>query len=203
MGAEVGSINVLKSISITAGIPMTQELTHRSYVKLSKFMAYLLRHDRNQYQLSMDRNGFVRIEDLLAILRTRWPWADELHVREVVERSEKRRYLIVGDRIRANYGHSILVDVELPAVRPPEFLYHGTTSTAVEKILREGLRPMDRNYVHLSGTREEAVDVGKRRQKRPVVLNICARKAWEDGVEFRRSHTVYLVKRLEPEYLVG
>lgn len=180
---------------------MINELTHGSYVKLSKFMTYLLRHNRGDYQLAMDGNGFVEIADLLEVLRTRWPYLDEEHIREIVERSEKQRFMIVGERIRANYGHSVEVNVELPVVQPPDVLFHGTTRKAARSIMEEGLKPMGRQCVHLSSTYAEAVSVGRRRQRNPVMLEIDAARAWKDGIEFRRSGTIYLVRELSMDYV--
>ena len=48
---------------------------------------------------------------------------------------------------------------------------------------------------------DEAIRVGKRRQREPVILKIDAKRAWEEGIEFRKSSGIYLVKGLPPEYI--
>lgn len=50
--------------------------------------------------------------------------------------------------IRANQGHSIDVDVELPKKQPPVILYHGTGEKYVASIDEQGLIPKSRLYVH-------------------------------------------------------
>ena len=177
------------------------ELTHEAYVKLSKFMAFLLRHNKSKYQLYLDENGFVGLYDLLNVLKMKWEWVVIEHIFEVVERCEKKRFEIEYNNIRATYGHSVEVKIDLPRIRPPDILFHGTTKRALEEIEQEGLKPMQRMYVHLSETIGEAILVGKRRQKNPVVLKIDAKRAWEDGIEFKKSQKVYLVKKLPPEYI--
>jgi len=177
------------------------ELTHDAYVKLSKFMSFLLRHNKGKYQLYMDENGFVCLYELLQLLKLKWEWVVLDNIFEVVECSEKKRFEIVENNIRATYGHSVVVDVNLPSIRPPDMLYHGTTDMVLEDILRDGLKPICRLYVHLSETMDEAILVGKRRQKNPVVLKIDAKRAWENGVEFKKSQKIYLVKNLPPEYI--
>jgi putative RNA 2'-phosphotransferase len=38
----------------------------------------------------------------------------------------------------------------MAASKPPAILYHGTSPSAAKNIMSEGLRPMNRQYVHLS-----------------------------------------------------
>lgn len=62
-------------------------------------------------------------------------------------------------------------------------LYHGTATRFVESILREGLRPGARQYVHLSEDMAAAAAVGKRYGK-PVVLKIDALRMHQQGFRF-------------------
>jgi putative RNA 2'-phosphotransferase len=63
-------------------------------------------------------------------------------------------------------------------------LYHGTTHQAIKQITADGLRPMSRQYVHMSVDKETAVIVGQRRDHDPVILTIDAKAASKDGVKF-------------------
>jgi len=62
---------------------------------------------------------------------------------QVVEQDGKQRYSLSEDgrRIRANYGHSIPVDLGLEPLAPPEFLFHGAVTRFLEAIKAEGLVP--------------------------------------------------------------
>ena len=62
------------------------------------------------------------------------------------------------------------------------------THKALEAILNDGLRPMGRQYVHLSVNTETAVQVGKRRDAAPVILVIDAHKAYTDGIVFYKGN---------------
>ena len=122
---------------------------------------------------------------------------------EIVRTDEKSRYSFNEDKtlIRANQGHSIPVDVELPVVAPPEILYHGTGEKYVTSIDRQGLLPRSRLYVHLSGDAETARKVGSRHGK-PVIYEVLSGKMAEDGLTFYRSvNGVWLTKEVPPEYL--
>ncbi len=75
------------------------------------------------------------MDELLAGVNRTRP-LDMAGLEEIVRTDEKQRYSFNADRtkIRANQGHSVLVDVELQAVTPPELLYHGTGEKFVPSI---------------------------------------------------------------------
>ncbi|EAE4192982.1 RNA 2'-phosphotransferase, partial [Listeria monocytogenes] len=52
------------------------------------------------------------------------------------------------------------------------------------EIEKKGLVPMSRQYVHLSEDIETANLVGKRKDKNPIILEISALEAWNEGVNF-------------------
>ncbi|RLF39904.1 MAG: RNA 2'-phosphotransferase [Thermoplasmata archaeon] len=168
--------------------------------RVSKLMSYLLRHMPDG--LDMDRRGFVRIDDLLRRIRDRYPGVDKELLMEIVEKSERKRFEIKGDRIRALYGHSIQVNLDFEEDRDIKTLFHGTTERYARKILKEGLKPMGRKWVHLSTSIEIAREVGKRRTKEPVILKIDAEKARKEGIKFyRATEEVYLCRYVPPKFI--
>ncbi|MWA04424.1 RNA 2'-phosphotransferase [Actinomadura sp. LD22] len=173
----------------------------RRTVKISKYLAKHLRHRPERIGLTLDAGGWARVPDLLdAAARHGFP-ITRAELEHVVAVNDKRRYALDGDRIRAVQGHSIDVDLGLPAVPPPELLYHGTTDAAAPAIRREGLRRMDRHAVHLSADPETARRVGARRG-RPVVLVVEAGRMAAAGHAFRVSaNGVWLADAVPPEYL--
>lgn len=174
-------------------------------VKLSKKMAGLLRHYGEEYGLKFTRDGWVRITDLVQALRRipGFDWVTVQDVLEVVSRDEKGRYEVRDGMIRARYGHSIEVEVEyeeLSREEIPETLYHGTVARRLEGILREGLKPMRRRYVHLSLTPQDAYTVGRRHGVDVVVLAVDTRCLEEKGIPvYRASHKVYVTPWVPPD----
>ena len=165
-------------------------------IKLSKRMSKALRHQPERVGLILDPAGWVPVADLLAALGV-----SEDDLREVVRRNDKQRFTIDGDRIRANQGHSVEVELGLPAATPPDTLFHGTVAAFLDDIMRDGLRPMSRHDVHLSPDRETARRVGARRG-RPVILTVDARAMHADGHEFRLSaNGVWLTQHVPARYL--
>ena len=173
----------------------------KKYRKLSKHLSYILRHHPEEAGLELDKLGFTDLYKLLDSLEgTKYSWADKEDIEYLVEKSEKDRFEIDSDKIRALYGHSVEVEIKDPT-EPLSILYHGTSPRSLDSILKEGLKPMNRQYVHLSRSKEEAHIVGKRHCSDPVVLKIEAKSAWKKGVNFYERPDVFLVKSLPPVYI--
>lgn len=170
--------------------------------RLSKLMSKILRHSPEKFGLQLDSgDGSCAVSDLLQVIRTQAEWS-ELSLQdleEVVERCEKQRFEIIGDRIRARYGHSH-DKVSYPIGMPPKVLYHGTNAQAAPKILEQGLRPMQRQYVHLSEGLHFATLAGKRRGEL-VILNIDTVKAGGAGIKFYYAgNEVWLADAVPAEF---
>ena len=121
----------------------------------------------------------------------------------MVEGNDKQRFEFSPDgaRIRARQGHSIDVELDWPAVAPPEFLYHGTVERFFAAILAEGLRPMKRHHVHLSPDVATAQVVGARRGE-AVILEIAAgAMAAAGNVFYLTGNGVWLTDSVEPRYI--
>lgn len=171
----------------------------KNKTKISKQMAYLLRHDPSGMEISDE--GFVNLEELLKKLKKRWPDLSRGDVRGIVEKDPKGRYEIKDGKIRARYGHSIDVNPTLEDAQV-DILYHGTTPESAQKILNDGLKSKGRQKVHLSSSVDEAVKVGKRRTDDPAILEINIEEAKKAGISFERaSGRVYVADYIPPEYI--
>lgn len=167
----------------------------------SRFLSMILRHKPEEIGITLDEHGWANVEELIAGLAKRKP-LDMQILEEIVATDEKQRYSFNEDKtlIRANQGHSIPVDVELPVTQPPEYLYHGTGEKYMESIMKIGLIPKSRLYVHLSADYETAVKVGKRHGT-PVVLLVHAAEMAKDGYIYYRSvNGVWLTKEVPVQY---
>jgi putative RNA 2'-phosphotransferase len=159
------------------------------HTETSKFLSFVLRHDPGAIGLTLDREGWAEIEALIAGAKTAGRDLSEALIREVVESNDKRRFSISDDglRIRAVQGHSTeAVSIKFAEVRPPEQLYHGTAKRFLDSILREGLKPGERQYVHLSEDVTTARAVGARYGE-PVVLRVEALRMHAEGFAFHRA----------------
>jgi putative RNA 2'-phosphotransferase len=121
----------------------------------------------------------------------------------VVAGTDKKRFELDGDRIRAAQGHTVPVDLDLPPATPPPLLYHGTVARFLPSILSTGLQPRGRHHVHLSPDPETATRVGARRGE-PVILRIDAAAMHAAGHVFHRAaNGVWLTSHVPPRYITS
>ena len=172
------------------------------YTETSKYISLILRHKPQVIGITLDEHGWANVDELIEGVSKTHPLTKE-SLEQIVAEDNKQRYSFNEDRtlIRANQGHSIPVDVELPETVPPEILYHGTAEKFEADIDRMGLISKSRLYVHLSGDVDTAVNVGKRHGK-PVIYEVSSGKMHRDGIVFYRSvNGVWLTKSVPVEYL--
>jgi putative RNA 2'-phosphotransferase len=172
-------------------------------VRVSKKLSLHLRHAPDHIGITLGPGGWVLVDDLLSALAEHGFPVTRSELDEVVASSDKQRFAFdeTGSRIRANQGHSVAVELDLPVASPPAVLYHGTVDRFLPEIERDGLKPMKRHHVHLSPTVDTATTVGARRGK-PVILRVDAAAMAAAGFEFRVSaNGVWLADSVPPDYL--
>lgn len=165
-------------------------------------LAYALRHNPAQFNLELDSEGWVSIEQLVDELRfARYDWAllDWTRIESTIRGSD--RFEVRDAKIRAAYGHTIDLQSPPAVVEPPEYLFHGTAEERVQRIFVTGLLRMQRRFVHLSS---DLNWVASFVANKPcwVILRILARDAHHRGVRFRQANRhVWLVDKMDPEFL--
>lgn len=165
--------------------------------EVSKKLSYLLRHKKG----FTDEKGWASVELLLNMFLININDLDD-----IVTNNDKKRFSYNDDKtlIRANQGHSVNVNVDLEVKVPPIILYHGTAPNVVNIILKDGLKKMSRQYVHLSIDKKTAINVGKRHSKKldPIILEIDCKSMVNDGYNFYISvNNVWLSDDIPPQYI--
>lgn len=170
--------------------------------RISRFLTFLLRHRPKEYPLVFDKRGFVDWGDLVEMVQERFYDVTEAQIRAVVTDSEKQRFELIDGKVRATYGHSFPVDLAGTATTPPARLYYGAARDLAHSMLRDGLKPRDRQYVHLSLTAEEAESVARRQDPAPALLIVDAQAAHNDGVVFYQSGPLFLAASIPAKFLL-
>ncbi|MCB9436308.1 MAG: RNA 2'-phosphotransferase [Anaerolineales bacterium] len=175
------------------------------FVRLSKTISFILRHNPWVFELELDEEGWVTVSMLLEALHRdsrRWRSVTPADLEQLIAQSDKQRFEIRDGSIRALYGHSIATKLKKERGTPPDILYHGTSDRALEAIMADGLRPMSRQYVHLSVDTEMAQEVGKRKGGQLLILQVDAARAAQDGIVFYVGNDrVWLVDFVPSLYL--
>ncbi len=173
--------------------------------RLGKTLAGALRHFPEKFDLTMDPKGWVDVRQFVNAVRSRqrkFKWLRPYHIVALITTDPKGRYQYKDGYIRATYGHTIDVDLDLPTDDIPEILYYPATEEEKDFLLETGLRPSGRIFVHMSSTLESAVEAGKVRTPRPVVFEINTAAAIESGVVIMHAAPrIYITKEIPPEFI--
>jgi len=175
----------------------------KELVEKSKFLSLVLRHDPGSICVALDAEGWVGVEALLRGAAERGTALSSDELLEIIATNAKRRFDldVSGDRIRANQGHSVAIDLALPPAVPPEVLYHGTAKANLDSIRQGGLQRGQRQHVHLSADADTARTVGQRHGS-PVVLRVASGRWHRAGAIFYRSKNgVWLTEHVPAEYV--
>jgi uncharacterized protein (TIGR02452 family) len=174
-----------------------------SNIKTSKFLSLVLRHDPARISITLDDAGWTDVAALLAACAAHGVTITRAQLETIVAESDKQRFALSpdGTRIRANQGHSVDVELQLPVATPPAVLYHGTVERVLASIRAQGLIKGARHHVHLSADVETAKKVGGRRGA-PILLEVRATEMVAAGHVFHISaNGVWLTEHVPPHFL--
>jgi putative RNA 2'-phosphotransferase len=178
-------------------------MSHRHQViALSKLITYILQHRPDEFGLVLDEDGFVFLKELQQAVAEEegWSYVRRSHIIEAVYTGDRERFEIKDDRIR----HALLHRIHYAPVSPPKVLYQGIRRRAYPHILQKGLDPMGKQYVHLANSPELARRIARRRDPDPLLLEIQAQKAFENGIIFYQANPlIYLTGHTPPAYIIG
>ncbi|MET1124809.1 MAG: RNA 2'-phosphotransferase [Archaeoglobaceae archaeon] len=170
-------------------------------IAVSKFLSGLLRHFPDSFGLKLDEDGWADLEEVAKIVEARHG-VGKFEIELIAAFDGKGRFEIRNGRIRARYGHSVRVRKDWSeGGKIPDKLYHATCPQNVESIMRLGLLPMRRLEVHMCETPEEALEVGRRHCRDPVLLEIDAKRVLESGIEIRKKGRVYTADAIPPQFI--
>lgn len=169
--------------------------------RITRSLAYMLRHRPDEFDLELDRHGFADLDEVVRALNERLDEpVEEDDLLAAIDSGDHPRYEVANGRIRALYGHSIDVDPGKPT-RPPEFLYLGVGSRDADRARRHGLRGGRRRFLHLSRTVDDAIETGRRIAREYAVIRVRALEAWEEGVNFYDRGALFLADSIPTEFL--
>jgi putative RNA 2'-phosphotransferase len=173
--------------------------------RLSRFLALVLRHRAPHFNLEMNDEGFVYVDDLLDVIDERQPsldWVEFEHIEALTKTEGRKRFEVRGDQVRATYGHSFKRPIHYQPIEPPENLYVGLSKTRVPEVRMRGLLPLGRQYVHLSEDYNEALEVGRHQGDDATVITVHSGEAHHAGIPFYKpTNGIYLASRIAPEFM--
>lgn len=169
--------------------------------RITRALAFMLRHQPEEFDLELDRFGWGDLEDVVYALQERTgSTVEEEDVAEAIESSDRPRYEIKDGKIRALYGHSIQIDPGEPT-EPPDELFIGVGSRDASRAEDRGLRSGRRAFLHLARTEEEARESGRRIARDYAVVTVFAGEAFDEGTDFYDRGALFLADEIPGEFL--
>ncbi len=180
-------------------------MTRRQPKQLGKLLTYILGHRPDEFGLVPKLDGSVPLKELHQAITEEegWSYVRLADIREVLMVHPGRFELLEG-RIRLNPREVSGPIVDPGPVVPPELLYHGARQKSYPYILEKGLVPTRYPQVCLASQRELALRMGRRRDPKPVLIQVSAARAHQEGIRFSRiRELLYLAESLPSTYLEG
>ena len=171
---------------------------------LTRFMVYILGHCPYEFGLVPDINGFVTIKDFLSAVHEEpgWSHVNRRSINEILMSDDRYLFETNESSIRAISRHWEL-NTDLPADHVPSLLFTPIRRKAHYTVIDKGLIKRDNTTCVLAADRSMAERIGKRKDPKPVLLEIMAERARDEGVLFYSFGDLFLIPEILPRYIAG
>jgi len=172
--------------------------------KLSRMMVYMLGRRPDEFGLVPDREGFVTYKELLRayLEESGWQYVRRSHINEVLVGKDRSLYQPEENRIRVLERHWRL-DCENPLEFLPKILFTPIRRKAHPVAMEKGLKAPEGRYLILSSDKHMAMRIGRRRDQRPVLLEIMPSSAQGRPVFFYSFGTLFLTRQVPAKFISG
>ena len=178
----------------------------RRVVNLSRLMSYLLGARPDEFGLVPDINGYVPIKEVLKAIREEpgSGYVRESHVKEVLLHDADAFFEMSGKKIRSRNRTFAPVNKEGHCVPPSKILFKGVKRKAYPFILRAGLLRGSQEHLVLTEDKDLALRIARRSEQNPIMLEIRAGAAHENGIAFYPfGQSLYLADEIPVQSISG
>lgn len=169
---------------------------------LSRLLVYILGHRPDEFGLVPDDEGFVLLKELLQAVHEEpgWGYVRQGHIQQVLVGKDRPLFEYQADRIRARERRWSFD----PETRPdslPKILFTPVRRRAHPHALEKGLRS-DR-FLVFTPDREMAERIGRRKDQKPVLLEILTDPAQQQGIPFFPFGRLFLSPEIPTRFISG
>ena len=171
---------------------------------LARFVLYVLGHRPDEFGLLPDKEGFVAYKQLLWALHEEpgWGYVRKGHINEVLLSHDRTLFQAREDTIRA-LDRRWHFDLENPAQSLPNILFVGVRRRAHPNVMEKGLAAAQGRHIVLSPDRDMAMRIGRRRDQKPVLLEISTRSVSEAGIALNPFGNLFIANQVPAEAITG
>jgi len=155
--------------------------------KQAKFLKYILGLRPDEFGLVPDKEGYVKIKDLLKAVHEEDGWQSfrQTKINEMMGILPDPLLEISENRIRAKDGQQIPKRVSPDNL--PKLIFTCIRPKALHVILERGILPMGRKHVILSSDKNMAKRIGGRIDASPALLTVSVENAIKQGTLFLQA----------------
>jgi len=159
----------------------------------------------DEFGLVPDKEGYVSIKEFLKAIHEEphMAYVRESHIREVFLHNRDGVFETLENKIRSAERTFPLEKVEQDHA-PPKTLYKGIKRKSYPAILRSGLLPGSQGNVVMTRDRDLALRIARRLDQKPILLEIRAGAAHEQGTTFYHfGDSLYLADSIPVHFIHG
>lgn len=183
---------------------MSKKQAHKEE-SLVRMLQYVLGVRPDKFGLVPDDEGWVPVKELLKALHDEegWRGVRQSMVQQAADRLSPETLDLDQEQGRIRCTNRQPEPPEY-GVDPPPHLFIAVRRRGYRVIREKGLQPQPDGVLTLVAEEGLAVRLGQRRDPRPVLVTVQARKAQDRGVVFALfGDTLYLCDQVPPDCLMG
>jgi len=171
---------------------------------LAKFMVYILGYRPDEFGLVPDSQGFVTVKELIQVLHEEegWRYVHHSHINEVLLSPERALFEWEENRIRSVDRKWSFEPVHRASLETKTY-YTAIRRKAHRHVMETGLTAATNKFLILSPEREMAMRIGKRKDPKPVLIEVMAQTAIKEGVEFLSLGSLLLSRKIGTQFFIG
>lgn len=164
----------------------------------------MLGHRPDEFGLVPDADGFVTYKELLQAIHEEqeWRYVRRSHINEVLLGKDRPLFQSKDNAVRV-LERRWRLDIDYPAQNLPKVLFAAVRARAHPVAMEKGLKSAEGRYLVLSPDKDMALRMGKRRDQKPVLLNISAAAAEKEGVLLFSFGGLFLGQEIPARFISG
>ena len=164
----------------------------------------MLGHRPDEFGIVPDSNGFVTFKELIQAIHEEpnWHYVRRSHINEVLLGKDRHLFQL-GDNTIRTAERRWRFDIEKTDQTLSKLLFTPVRRKAHPVVMEKGLRSGQGKYLVLSPDQEMAERIGKRRDQKPVLIEIMASSAQSKGVFFYAFGKLFLSREIPAKFITG
>lgn len=157
-----------------------------------------------EFGLVPDMDGFVLYKELLQAIHEEqgWHYVRQSHINEVLLGKDRSLFQQEQKHIRV-LDRQWQMDLDKPSETLPKLLFTPIRRKAHPVVMEKGLKSAEAKHLVLSPDPDMVLRIGKRRDQKPVLLEVMASSAQSEGILFHAFGDLFLCTEIPAGFIAG